>query len=250
MYDDVKYAKPFLAEVILRIDFSAPEPSLGKALPKEVKEAAIEQFPIAEPRAVIARAFKVSNTDIGSEREEFTEWNFFGRHREKRVAIGPQFLFVATTRYDNYDLLRGDFQAVAQPVFSAFPDLQANRIGLRYINKIERMEPEPYEWESLIDTGLLGLTRRFDDRDTVSRVFHIVEFKFEQVQVKFQFGLPNPDFPAPIRRSMFVLDLDGVANGPQSLSESLENADLAHARIQRLFESSITDGLRELMNVR
>jgi uncharacterized protein (TIGR04255 family) len=250
MYEDVRYGKPFLDEVILRVDFSAPEPRLGKALPSQVKAAAIDRFPISEPRKAIAREFQVSKTDFSSMTEEFTEWNFHGRHREKRLAIGPQFVFVTNSRYKDYESLRDDFRAVSQPLFAAFQDLQGSRLGLRYINKIERPQPEPYDWQALIDRSLLGLLERFTDRDTLSRVFHIVDFKFDQVQVKFQFGLPNPDFPAPIKKSLFVLDLDGVVSGPQGHQDMMDSADLAHTRIQHLFEDSITDEMRVLMNER
>jgi uncharacterized protein (TIGR04255 family) len=95
---------------------------------------------------------------------------------------------------------------------------------------------------------MLGLLNFFRDREHLSRIFHIVEFRFEDLNVKFQFGLPNPDFPSAIKNPRFVLDLDGYVQGPQDYSEIIANIDLEHAQIQRLFEESITDELRRIMD--
>jgi uncharacterized protein (TIGR04255 family) len=66
--------------------------------------------------------------------------------------------------------------------------------------------------------------------------------------LKLQYGNHNPDFPAPIKKPVFTLDIDGVANGSQDKTELLQNLDSIHARIQDLFERSITDTLRGTMN--
>jgi uncharacterized protein (TIGR04255 family) len=62
--------------------------------------------------------------------------------------------------------------------------------------------------------------------------------------------MPNPDYPAIIKRPVFVLDLDAYVQMAHDLAESLQYMEEAHTRIQDLFERSITQQLRERMNVR
>lgn len=63
----------------------------------------------------------------------------------------------------------------------------------------------------------------------------------------FQFGVHNPDFPARVRRRLFVLDFDCFYQGLQDGNEVLDQVELFHGRIETLFESSITQSLRDMM---
>lgn len=250
MYANVRYEKPFLKEVVVRVDFSAPIDPLGKSLPNKVAKSAVQHFPISEPRKAFSEELQFSADRIRRTRDEITEWNYHGRDREKRLAISPAFVFATYTRYTTYEDLKADFLSVLESIFKSYPEVGGSRLGLRYINSIEISQGNPFAWSEYIDESLLGLFSRFTDREPLSRLFHIVEFKFDDVNVRFQFGMPNPDYPALIRKPIFVLDLDGYVHGLQNLAEVSENIDRIHAHIQRLFEASITNRLREIMHAR
>ena len=51
MLEPICYSKPFLAEVIARIDFAAPLERLEKSVPVKLLNAIIKSFPIVEPPA-------------------------------------------------------------------------------------------------------------------------------------------------------------------------------------------------------
>jgi uncharacterized protein (TIGR04255 family) len=74
--------------------------------------------------------------------------------------------------------------------------------------------------------------------------------KCGELDLRFQYGLPNPDYPSPLKRPSFVMDLDAYIQAAHELQVSLQHTDRAHQCIQSLFEKSITDKLREKMNVR
>lgn len=248
-HDDVCYEKPHLKEVIVRVDFSAPIEDLGRKLPPKVKEAAIKAFPISEPKKIKAQELQFGKGGLKHVESELTEWDFYGRDREKRLAIHPMFLFVTYSAYSTFEVLKADLTSVLTPLCQSFAGMSASRVGLRYVNSIEKAA-EPFVWDAYIDASLLGLLTRFADAAHVNRIFHIVEFRYDDVGVKFQFGLANPDFPAHIRKPLFVLDLDGYSQGSQDLQEILTNVDRAHERIQDQFERSITDEFRQVMRVR
>jgi uncharacterized protein (TIGR04255 family) len=249
MYQDVCYERSFLKDVIVRVDFSSPLDTLTKKIPPSVGSAVLARFPISEPKKVLAQKLKLSAEKISTGKQEFTEWNYYGREREKRLVIAPMSAFVTYSRYSTYEALKDDFFSVLSSLFEVFPNMGIGRTGLRYINHIVPPIPDPFEWHEYIDGRLLGLFSRFTDRQSVNRLFNIAEFKYEDLQIKFQFGAPNPDFPAAIRRALFILDIDGYVHGLQDLSEVSRNIDRAHERIQTLFEESVTDRLREVMHV-
>lgn len=250
MYDDICYDQPFLKEVIVRVDFSSPLDALASTIPPKVSNAALACFPVSEPRKALAQELQLSANAVQHRRQEFTEWNYYGRDREKRLMISPAVIFATYSRYSTYEVLKDDFLSVLSVLFPTFPDLRASRLGLRYINHIETNDGNPLHWNEYVDERLLGLFARFTDREHVSRLFNITEFKYDDLQVKFQFGVPNPDFPAPIRRPLFVLDIDAYVQGLQDLGEISANIDRAHKQIQAMFEDSITDRLREVMRAR
>lgn len=252
MYEETHYEKPFLKEVIVRIDYASPIPAIGKAVPLGIATAALQRFPILEERKALAQELMLSPAEIRHKREEYSEWNYYGRDRQKRLMITPSFLVITYSKYTSFEDLQSDFISVTTELFKHYTDIRAARLGLRYINHIDEHDHDPLQWDDLVDPRLLGLFKRFNDESSiVNRIFHIVEFKYEDdIQMKFQFGVPNPDFPAPIRAPLFVLDIDAYYDGPQTIDEIRSNLVICHERIQDLFEKSITDRLRGLMNGR
>jgi len=57
----------------------------------------------------------------------------------------------------------------------------------------------------------------------------------------------NPDFPAPIKKKIFILDYDAYYDGFVERTEVETRLTLFHDKIQDLFEWSIQPKLREIM---
>jgi len=58
----------------------------------------------------------------------------------------------------------------------------------------------------------------------------------------------NPEYPAPIRRRIFVLDFDAFSQGLLEQNEIESRLGRFHSLIQQVFERSILDGLRQQLN--
>lgn len=82
------------------------------------------------------------------------------------------------------------------------------------------------------------------------RNFHNMEFKYDDFNLRFQFGMHNPDYPAAIRQKIFILDFDAYFQGAFENNQMPAMLDNFHNAIQTLFERSITDNLRERMNAK
>jgi uncharacterized protein (TIGR04255 family) len=144
--------------------------------------------------------------------------------------------------------VKADFMAVVTALEKQFPDLRGKRLGFRYINRIEIPDASPLQWEEYIDAQLLGLFQKFGRVDELLRLFHVIELKRNDVIVKFQFGVYNPDFPALIKRPQFIIDQDARYSGLIDWQNITGYLDQAHEAARSLFEDSITDKLRERMN--
>jgi uncharacterized protein (TIGR04255 family) len=152
--------------------------------------------------------------------------------------------------YRNFDDLKENFTPVVDAIRSAFPDAKAGRFGLRYINDISDGDlPVTEGWGKYI-SGQLVSSISFFDSEKLTRLIHVAETKCGDLNLRFQFGLANPDYPAVLKRPSFVLDFDAYIREAHALAISLEHLDRAHSCIQDLFEKSITDDLRERMNAK
>jgi uncharacterized protein (TIGR04255 family) len=58
----------------------------------------------------------------------------------------------------------------------------------------------------------------------------------------------NPDYPALIKQKIFVLDYDAYKTGSLSTEEVNHLIPSLHTKISELFEKSIGDKLRGVMN--
>ena len=251
-YKDTRYASNFLKEVIARVDFLSPLPGVETALPVELSNIASRNFRIAEPRDAVQQQVQLGPAGISEPKERrFKEWYFHGKQRTKRLAITPDWLHVLYEKYETYDLLRSEFMEVVERIDKVFAGVQVKRTGLRYINSIElRGEPDPLDWSAYLNPDLLSLFRFPDQarRHSLCRVFHTIDFAFESFNLSYRLGMHNPDYPAPIRKKIFVLDLDAHTELTVETKDVGALLDQFHEAIQEYFESSITPALRSKMN--
>lgn len=250
MSRDIHYRKNYLSEVIARVDFASPILEVKEKLPKNITSEALKNFPIQEPRKIIAQELRFSAREFGGKQSESMEWTFHGRKREKKLVINPNAVFVQYFQFDRYETFKDEFLSVISPFLESFSDAQLSRIGLRYINNFEFNEAEPLNWESYINSRLLGNLNFFEvhEKAQLSRMFNVLDVNTGDFNLRIQFGMINPDHPAPIRKKEFTLDFDAFYQGAQEGRELTEKLNQFHTKIQDMFERSITDTLREKMN--
>lgn len=179
----------------------------------------------------------------------FRQWNFFGKEREKQFVILPQAVFVSHRRYTTYENMKDEFARAVDALAKEYPLARVARFGLRYVNNIaiENLR-NPFAFDDYLSPALLNANKFFSAPELLTRLFHVAELKVGDIDVRFQFGFPNQDYPAVIKRPLFVLDTDAYVQVAHELAESIQYMDRAHEQIQLLFEASITDNLRALMH--
>lgn len=188
-----------------------------------------------------------SPTGVQTSSKETVQWVYHGRNREKTLIIEPGAITVTGRKYISYENFQSNLNEILNSAFEEEKDLSAARFGLRYVNLIDLGGNDPLSWREYIREEMLGIIDTHKDQGALSRVFHIVEFNYDSILVKFQFGIPNPDYPALIKRKQFVLDIDAYVHGALTKDDIVNSLETAHEKIQELFESSITDATRKLM---
>lgn len=247
MVEEICYQKTFIKEVICRIDFQVPIDQLNNVLPKKIKDAAVKLFPILEPNKSKVQEFKISNSDTHIKSSDSIEWNFYNKTRTKRFSIHPTNMIIVVREYNSFEELQHEFKAIAETIFQEYKDLNVSRFGLRYINVININEDNPLEWEKYINEKMLLGINYHQTQGDLTRFMKIIEYTFDDIDLKFQYGIANPDFPAKVKKKEFVLDLDAYATGSLDLPDILGVMTTSHEKIQTLYEESIRDETRELM---
>ena len=248
---DIHYGKNYLTEVIARVDFLSPIEGMQEKLPKEITAEAKRRFPIVEPQMMFSQHVEVrAPAELSTRQTQMKSWNFHGKNRDKTLTINPAAIFVEYIKYSAFEELKQDFSATLTALFETFHEAQPSRLGLRYINNIVLTydNEDPLSWAGLINGNMLNTFRVAPDPKTLARVMSILEFNFGDFNLRYQFGMPNPDYPALIKQKFYVLDIDAYYQGLLEPNEVDIRLTKFHDRIQELFEQSITDKLRGIMN--
>jgi uncharacterized protein (TIGR04255 family) len=254
MFDQICYKKNPLNQVIVKVDFLAPLLGFETGIPPKLATLLANRFPIEDPGAESVD-FMVAVDKEGVQASTHVKshvYKYFGKEREKELSLSNKFLTIVQRKYGTYEAFAEDFFTVYKNLLEFFPDVQTSRFGLRYINILEMDEAaKPLKWKELINRDLIA-SAKFFQRDgytrQVTRLFHVAELKFGDIDLRFQFGEPNPDFPAVMKKAQFVLDLDAYTQIAHTPENSFQYMEKAHMRIQELFEDSITEKLRSWLN--
>ena len=70
---------------------------------------------------------------------------------------------------------------------------------------------------------------------------------YDEIKLRMQTGIYNPDYPAKIKKLDFILDLDAFIDTPHVVTDVEGFFDDIHEKIQEKFESCITDEMRKVL---
>lgn len=242
-----KYKKDFLNKVIVRIDFDNPLPIAADGPAKGIYTTVKERFPITEEKKVIGKELLIGPNVTKERSIETKEWHYYGKNREKHLTVSPNFMFIEYDKYEYYEMLRDDFLSVSYALFEAYPKIQVKRLGLRYINKIDIPEVNPMEWDKYLKPELNFTFAIADNKETISRAFHILEFNYGEDFLRFQFGMFNPDYPAPIKKKVYTIDNDMYTTKLLDKTDIEQTLNRFHEKVNHSFEEVITNELRKIM---
>jgi len=233
--------------MILRLDYGTPIDDFAIKLPESVYDSLRDVTIRREVKEQSAEEllFNIDRTNIVRRIDKYNEWVFSNDFN--RFIINKHVIIMSVSKYLSYNHHYSEFNKVWSAVLELYPQISLRRIGMRYINRID-LPDTSRPWNEFINPILVPQSIESKYPMQPIKQFNTIEYRTEDNIIRFQYGLPNPDYPSINMNKLFVLDYDEYTDMPVdgiSLSDRLTGF---HAHIQDLFEQSITEDLRSVMN--
>jgi uncharacterized protein (TIGR04255 family) len=152
----VELANPILELVVCQLRFPTVLALAGNQPPAEFQQQIHERYPIA-------RKHKQDGIALGAEIEaQVTSsifWFFEDRQSQWTVSLGDSFISLETKQYRRFNEFLDRFLAVLEVARSIYPIDLAERLGLRYVDRIGR-DTHPYlpeDWSRRIRSDIIPL---------------------------------------------------------------------------------------------
>ncbi len=256
-FSSICYKNSFLNQVIVRVDFLQFIPTESTFSPTIEKEI-LKVFPHRGKDQIIR--FNSINVVFNQENHgvpnangmtlEGIQREYFTNDGLNKLILSNKFIIFEIKKYSSYEEHKQWFQSILFAVFQK-SKVSANRTGIRYINMIQqpRVKLQKKFFTTEIAASLNTRITTTDDEPCMIRSMHTTEYRIDEMTMNFRYGMFNPEYPNYLKRNDFVLDYDFFSNDViESADGVIRVLDRGHDEIQSLFEHSITDSLREVMD--
>lgn len=248
-----QYSRNFLDNVILNIQFD--DVSLSPLA--DFKESIKTTFDIPKQINGFQGSinFNAEEGTVEQVKKDVVQWNFTSTTSPHKILnLSQNFLAIEYTNssYKDSSELLSDVEEFFNKFINDFGVKIINRTGLRYVNTIPGFGAKTKEeWAEYVNIELLGSIGFLESIEaTVARTFAQNYLKFDDYDINFYSGIWNGNFPNAVSGEGFVLDYDCFSAIPLNASElSLKDRVTEfNQAVEKLFEASITDKLREKLN--
>jgi len=239
-----KYANPPIEEAVCEFRLT-PETRWDLTVPGLLYERLKETFPQKEQRMI--QEVELTQGPEGLQQQIRTSerlW-FFTEDRKMLAQVGPRLLAVnALKPYPHWEGFKPRIDMVWKSLQETVEVQGLERIGLRYINRIELPAPNVKFDEYFDFYPFVG--QRLPQH--IAYFLAAVEFSYADDRDHCRVQL------APIRlsgkegKAAFMLDLDYFLTRPRGVAaaDALAWVEEAHSRVEEVFEGCITDKLRNM----
>lgn len=257
-YSSVCYKNSFLNQVIARVDF-VQFIQTNQVFDVNVEKEILKIFPRRGKDQIIRFnsinvVFNQKNNGLPNANGEIIEGiqrEYFTNDGGNKLILCNKFVVFEINNYVCFEEHRHWFQSILLALFQK-NKISATRTGIRYINIFDtsRIKLQKNFFTSDVASSLHIKLVEEENRPRLIRSMHMAEYRIDEMTMNFRYGMFNPEYPNFLKKNDFALDFDFFSNEViDSSSELLQVFDKGHNEIQYLFEESITDSLREVMNV-
>lgn len=250
-YANIQYATTALSQVIMRIDLK--EPFDSSSLFSNEQEMAIKKyFPNSgmvqkENELLVSLALDEMKWQPMPAKETLRKE--YNDSANNKFVLANQYILFDIQEYHSFEECMIWFRNILPVLYNR--QFKTSRIGLRYINLFcdKTIKPQKNYFSPSVGSNFLGKSILSNQEIELFRSMQMAEYKCGDYILNFRFGLYNPRFPSKLTTKDFSLDYDCYISGEaESFDDLLSSIDKEHQIIQEMYESSITDKLREVMN--
>lgn len=250
------YEKNFITQAVIRADLKDGTAPIMAQLGEGVL-AALADYPQRGAANRTRTEVRIQKTPQGPVKDtrtvNFIEHSFLTADRTGQAAVSSDHIYVATRRYESYAPLRDGFLELLEAVTAQWPGLYIRRLGMRYINEIKLPDADAGPglgadfWEHYVNPFLLGGLRFAANAGALARHMCTTELNYGTDRATIRYGIFNGDYPKPIRRREFVLDVDTFCLTDLAPTDLGPKLDDYHKAACQVFEAAVTDALRTRM---
>lgn len=242
----ILYKRNFLRNVIFRIDFLSDEKSFEQMTQKSNLDELKTRFEILEPLQTIKNTdftINVNENTLEQKHKETKKYILRKKNQTASLSIQNNAIVIDYTNYNNADILKEDIRVLNKII----GNVSITRIGLRYINYLECNNFGDINWNLYINNNLLK-NLDIDYQGTLMQSITVTDLKYDDYIIRFQHGIHNQNQPADRIKDAFVLDFDAYTSDVKSDYDLDTIVEKWNKQINYLFETSITDELRGVLN--
>lgn len=232
----VRYRNNPLEQVVAQVRFS-PVLKLLDESPSAFQEAVIAEFPVVQMTETLAVSFSPISGGQSEHSRRVSAYLFSTTDGRYAVEVKAESLTLTTTHYEGWEEFWGRYERVFSVFAALYPVSQINRIGLRYVDIIDREANglADVPWPELICPELLGpmSDKQIPAQDVLAAqaLYVLALDDGAAVSLRGGFGL-RQDNQAPgilnYPRQVFVIDSDFHA--PREGHELALSSDIAGLR--------------------
>lgn len=254
-YDAIKYGSTFLNQVIIRVDF-LQFLETEKLFSDDIEKVILKLFPRRgmdqkirfDTINVLIDPNKPNMSNAQKESLEGIQREYYAG--KNKVILSNKFAIYEINEYDTFEFHYQVFQSILLSIYTK-QRITSARIGIRYINifGVENIKLRKNMFSPEISATFSAKEYIYDNGLHLIRAMNLNEYQIENMFLNFRFGMYNPDYPNPLSKESLALDYDCFTTEPlDNMDEVLRTVVRGHDAIQELFEASISDSLRKVLN--
>ncbi len=244
-----KYKFSPLIETVCELRFTQDSP-WDMTIPGLFYDKIRNDFPIKEQRNV--NEVEIIHGPQGIQQQIRTRERLFFYSNDRKIftQIGPYLLSIHTlTPYPGWSIFKEKIKLSTDPLLKIFNAKKLQRIGMRYINRID-IDLKNIDGVFNIDKyfNLFPNTGENMPSSNYSHFLILCEFPFNEGKDLCRIQLTDEKSNVN-EHSLFILDIDYFLTQQQLLKEFIiyQWIDSAHEKIEQFFEGIITDELRKIL---
>lgn len=247
------YKRNFLDRVIVHCQLH-DQWEIKDELPSPLKSALLKIAPIVR-EAITQNTTVTIEQSTGTtieNSEQAKKWFFSNPEKGYAVSIAHDYFSIEYTLYKSIDELKELLEKIILEIKEELGEFIVKKLGVRYVDIFQFGTEDPLDWDKYISKEYLVTTDTLPpeaDRKNLSRAFNRMEYTYpDEMQVIINYGIHNPNYPAPIRLRQYILDTDIQSLGLFNSDELRDKVDQFQVKANEIFESAITEKVRSLMN--
>lgn len=248
----INYKRTFLNQVIIRLDFQdiiSVDKITNECLLQEIQKHFVQKgIPQIARFAEVKIDIECSNMPTQRIVEGIQQ--DFGDNDGNKAVLASKFLIFELNRYVTYE----NHMEYISPIIAQLlqiDGIKIERTGIRYVNIFGDDERKIYKnyFKSNIAAAFVDKLPESIGEVQFMRSMNASEYQYRGLKFMLRYGMYNPDYPKALRKKSFALDFDCF--NEQILDkyvDIMESINIGHEAVQVMFENSITDKLRKVLN--